>query len=373
MTDTIYHRLREILDSHPNGFPITSTGVEIKLLKKIFTPEEAEMATQMTFTAEMPEQIAARIGRDLNTVTTLLKKMVENGQLFLFKMGEMRAYSLMPWAVGVFEFQMGRMDEEFANLAHEFWNSEEARNLFSLKTAVMRTIPIEKTIKKDAVVAPSDSIRNMIDNAMSFAVGDCICRKEAILNGSGTCDKPMEVCLRFAPLENILEDILKELSPQNNFIGRIINRAEAHKILDEAEAAGLVHTVENYKDGIINVCNCCRCHCIPLQAIQKWGGYGASAKSQYLAEINSESCAGCFTCEDRCPVHAIAVEGDTAVIENSRCIGCGLCATTCPSESISLKARESIDRTYIPENMEDRAAQRGSERGMLEKYQQLKI
>jgi hypothetical protein len=41
LNDLIYERLAEALDRLPNGFPRTSSNVEIRLLKKIFSPEEA--------------------------------------------------------------------------------------------------------------------------------------------------------------------------------------------------------------------------------------------------------------------------------------------------------------------------------------------
>jgi len=39
----VYSRLRKYLDELPAGYPETPTGVEIRLLEKIFTPEEAEL------------------------------------------------------------------------------------------------------------------------------------------------------------------------------------------------------------------------------------------------------------------------------------------------------------------------------------------
>ena len=39
----VYQRLAKKLDELPNGFPATESGVELKILRKIFTQEEAEM------------------------------------------------------------------------------------------------------------------------------------------------------------------------------------------------------------------------------------------------------------------------------------------------------------------------------------------
>jgi hypothetical protein len=41
MVDRVYDKLREHLDSLPMGFPKTESGVEIRLLKKLFSEEAA--------------------------------------------------------------------------------------------------------------------------------------------------------------------------------------------------------------------------------------------------------------------------------------------------------------------------------------------
>ena len=43
----IYTRLREHLDELPGGFPATETGVEIRILKRLFSPPEAELADKL--------------------------------------------------------------------------------------------------------------------------------------------------------------------------------------------------------------------------------------------------------------------------------------------------------------------------------------
>jgi hypothetical protein len=58
MEDSPYKRLAERLDALPNGFPPTEDGIELQLLAKIFTPEEAALAAQLRVTQQTPEQIA---------------------------------------------------------------------------------------------------------------------------------------------------------------------------------------------------------------------------------------------------------------------------------------------------------------------------
>ena len=57
----VYKRLAKRLDGLPNGFPATETGVELRLLEKIFTSEEAEMAMKIQPMPETAEAMATRL------------------------------------------------------------------------------------------------------------------------------------------------------------------------------------------------------------------------------------------------------------------------------------------------------------------------
>ena len=41
MDETAYKLLAQRLDELPNGYPPTPDGIELRLLEKLFTPEEA--------------------------------------------------------------------------------------------------------------------------------------------------------------------------------------------------------------------------------------------------------------------------------------------------------------------------------------------
>ena len=43
MEEEPYLKLARVLDTLPNGFPATESGVELKLLKKVFTPDQADL------------------------------------------------------------------------------------------------------------------------------------------------------------------------------------------------------------------------------------------------------------------------------------------------------------------------------------------
>jgi hypothetical protein len=53
MSDSPYSKLQEFLDRFPLGFPRTDSGVEIRILRNLFTEEEARVAVLLS---PMPEE-----------------------------------------------------------------------------------------------------------------------------------------------------------------------------------------------------------------------------------------------------------------------------------------------------------------------------
>jgi heterodisulfide reductase subunit A len=56
-----------------------------------------------------------------------------------------------------------------------------------------------------------------------------------------------------------------------------------------------------------------------------------------LAQVNSEICTGCGTCEPNCPYGAIRINEDKlAEVLAAACKGCGCCGATCPEKAIAM-------------------------------------
>ncbi len=54
------------------------------------------------------------------------------------------------------------------------------------------------------------------------------------------------------------------------------------------------------------------------------------------AKVDTKECTGCESCVDACPLEAIEMQDDLAVIDEETCDECGTCVDTCPVEAISL-------------------------------------
>ena len=57
----VYRDLQKYLDRMPSGFTAVESGLDIKLLKHLFTPEEARVAVQLSMKPEPIGRIYKRV------------------------------------------------------------------------------------------------------------------------------------------------------------------------------------------------------------------------------------------------------------------------------------------------------------------------
>jgi len=355
MDDEIYDKLAKVLDTLPNGFPKTASGVEKKLLKKIFTPEEADLFCDLRLTLETAEEISIRTGRPLDGLEEKLTAMADHGQLFKIDFGDVTVFKMLPWIFGIYEFQLNRFDKELAEMTDEFFPAF-VKQFMKSTPQIMQTLPIEKEIPEYQEALPYEKLSTIIDGSQSFMVRECICKKEKQILGH-QCNNSLEICMGFAPVPNVFD---------NSEFGKPITKDEALALLTKAEEEGLVHLTSNFQNGRFYVCNCCGCCCGVLTSINKLGIPAAKVvNSHYYAVINAEKCTRCGICADeRCQVGAIEAQEDAYKITEEKCIGCGLCATTCPEEAISLVHKKAEVRAMPPIDEKEWFKQKGRQRGI---------
>jgi NAD-dependent dihydropyrimidine dehydrogenase PreA subunit len=331
MATKIYHRLQEQMDQYSTGFPASASGVELKILEKLFTEEDAEIYLDLSMLLETPDGFVERTGRPGAGMAEKLEDMAKRGLLFRHVKDGIKRYSVVPFVVGSYEFQLGRMDKELAELTNSYMEETFLAGMGN-NVVPLRTIPVGKSVTVVHKVAAYEDAKTIISGKDKIAVADCICRTQQGLLDKG-CDKPKEVCLLFGSHADYYVE---------NKMGRYIGQEEACAILDKCEEAGLVNQPAN----MVNpggMCNCCGDCCGVLRALNLQPNPGELVYNRYWAIVDPEACSGCEVCLDRCQMNAIKMDetemDETAKINSARCIGCGLCVTACPMEAIQLEEK----------------------------------
>lgn len=349
----IYDALADRLNAIPNGFPKTEDDTYLRVLRWIFSPEEAKIASKMKLNAESIKKISRRVKIPKEELEKKLVIMKQKGQIYSSNTKKGKKYGLLPFVIGIFEEQLHRIDKEFAELIQEYFDKTKGETIFSAKPALHKIIPINKTIKTDLRVYPFVQAEDMIKNAKSWAVRDCICRRHQELLGN-PCSYPLSVCISFSSEENAFED-------NNN--SKAITKEEALKKLHEAEEAGLIHSSMNIASGHNYICNCCTCCCGVFKGLSDYEQPNAFLHSDYILQSDEKLCIGCGICINRCQFDALSLV-DEKIHVNDQCVGCGVCVTECPEEAIYLVPREKAEVSKPPKNLVFWMIKRAIKRGI---------
>lgn len=351
-----YERLAKILDTIPNGFPAVPDGTHLRILEWIFTPDEAELASQLKLRGETLDELAERLHQPKDELEELLSVMISKGQInsWMSKSAGCRKYALLPFAVGIYEEQLNRMDAEFAQHIEDYFTTA-FRKVTSTEPVIFKIIPVNQSVKAELEIHPYEQAEYLLENAASWGVRECICKKQKALLGE-PCTYPTTVCLIFAKNAQHAFD--------HDELTKVITKDEALSILKDAEDAGLIHCSFNTKTSHNYICNCCTCCCGVIRGVNTLDKPREFIKTDFVMSVDSELCSGCGTCIDRCQFDALSIPDTVSVVDEQRCIGCGVCAITCPENALELIRKANPEKPEPPENTLDWMTQRAINRGV---------
>jgi ferredoxin len=347
-----YKLLAERLDALPNGYPPTDDGAELRVLAKLFTPEEARLTSKLRMTKETAREIADRTGEDYKEVRRILKALAKRRLIKAGKGKGALVYSIMPFVVGIYEMQYNTIDKELAELFEDYYQKAFIQAA-SIQPPFHRVLPVNETIRKDMEIAPYESAADIIAQSKAWGVVDCLCRQQKAFIGD-PCDHPLDVCMIMNKTPGAFDQ-----SPDI----RALTRDEAMETLQRAAEAGLVHSIANSKDDVWYVCNCCTCSCGLLRGISEFGIANVVANSSFVNYVDVETCVPCEFCVDACMFDAIVVD-EVAIVDENKCIGCGVCVIACPEGALTMVRRSEEEITEPPASEMDWLELRASERGL---------
>lgn len=352
--EKVYRKLAKHLDDMPGGFPATEDGVEIRILRRLFTPDEAGLTLQLTPIPEEPARVAKRLRLPKEETARRLEAMALKGLIYRVSSKD-SAPKYMAWqfVIGIWEYHVNALDKGLVRDMEEY-----IPRLLDIETwkkvPQLRTIPIGQSIPVEHAIMPYEVAEKLVRSHSRILVAPCICRRERRMVGEG-CSRPEESCLIFGGgVDYYLQ----------NGLGRMISQEETLRILTEADRAGLVLQPSNsQKAG--SICCCCGCCCGVLRTLKKHPRPADIVSSAFRVSVHPESCNGCGVCLERCQMEALRLDNCQVTVDLGRCIGCGLCVTTCLTRSLTLERKPSSEQAEVPETMRKTYIKLARSRGKL--------
>ncbi|MEN8123206.1 MAG: 4Fe-4S dicluster domain-containing protein [Bacteroidota bacterium] len=347
--EQVYIDLQRHLDTMPVGFPATKSGSEIRILKHIFIPVEAEIATCLTYKPESADVIfdrARHLVESIEKLRTLLDRIASKGGIESEIKGDEKLYCNAPLVVGMYEYQLGKLTPEFIKDFDEYTSDKKfGIDFLSTELPQMRTIPISKSIQTQNNVSTFDEVAELLKHAEApFAIFECICRqKKSLLGEPCKVTDRKETCFAVG---SVAQTVIQ------SDIGREITFDESMSILDQNQKQGLVLQPSNTEKAEF-ICSCCGCCCGMLSMHKNLPKPVDFWASNFYAVVDNDACDGCGNCEKRCQVGAATVSEETqqTSIDLNRCIGCGVCIPTCPQKAITLQKK--LEEVRPPQTKKD--------------------
>lgn len=361
-----YRELQKHLHKMPVGFPPTRSGVEIKLLKSIFTPEQAMVSTHLHYKHRTLDEIYETAREQVGSKEELkhiLDETVSNGGIFRRKRNGNEEYALLPFLLwGMYEHQLKRMNKQFLEDCGEYLMGDFGLEMATSTLPKMRVIPVEKSVEIEHKVSTYDELRHLIEQAGNhIAIQECFCRKVKDMD-KNPCDSTdrREVCMSMGDLADLYVE---------EGWARRIDQKEALEIARLNEEEGLVLMPGNEQEPNF-MCACCSDCCGMLGLMKNFPKPAEVVGSNFYAEVQAEKCKACGTCISRCPIDAVIGNGAPSRINLKRCIGCGLCVPTCPENAMLLlpKEKEVLPPRTHEDHLDYIYARRTSFAGKIRSY-----
>ena len=374
----VYERLADAMEALPAGFTRTPSRLEIKLLKLVFTPEEALVAGTLSRKPETAADIAERVGLPEDEVTVLLESMIprrmvradtlalETGVKGLGKVEakpgqrpkaeSVKRYRASPFLVGWYESflqESKSTTKEFAEIYEQYVIEGGGEKVFSPRPGSQGVIPYRGSLKPEWLKRePHNDIDAHFERHDRFLVIDCVCKKGQVALQGHSCDLPMKRCGFVG------------LPPATPLSENVLNREDASKLWNELDAMGTMiiegfygFTMGAEEPQFVGGCHCCGCCCAILNSARLDPNLEETVqRSNYRAVKDYEKCTNCGECARRCQVFAHTCDTSTdakPVYHREKCLGCGSCTMGCKYDALHLEPVSEEEWFHVPSSFDE--------------------
>ena len=372
ISEDVYEKLADALDALPAGFTRTPSKSEIKLIKMVFSPEEALVASTLSRKLETADEIAERIGLPVDKVSVLLEGMIprrmvkadtlalETGVKGLGKVEakpgqtkeeSVKKYRLFPFLVGWYESYLQEVkpeSAEFARIYEQYVIEGGGEKIFAPRPGPQGTIPYRGSLKPEWLKKePHNDIDAHFQRHDRFLVIDCVCKKEKVAAHGHSCEMPNKRCgfVGMPPVVPLSENV--------------ISRDEAIKLWNELDAMGTMmiqgfygFTMGAEEPQFVGGCHCCGCCCSILQGGRLGKLTETVERSNYRVVKDYDKCTNCGECIRRCQFFAHkwkrTTDGRVSIYNRDKCVGCGSCGMGCPSGALHLEPVPEEEWVQVP-------------------------
>lgn len=367
-----YVKMRALIHTFGQGSGNICDAFSFQGITTLLTEDQAQAYVDMPYGVRFSAMdFQSHSGRSLDECTQYCEDIARIGYLQRYETSEGPKYHHIGYFQGTEEYPF---DSVLWNEDHEWlpghMGVDHVEDFGSSGTPNFYTVPCGANVVREGESLPlHDDIGKFIRGKSKYAVAPCMCRYlwvrdhypeteqpdfEEYLNGdlseyvSPELGHRVETCLQCGDEAEYW--IYKGLA-------REITEEEAVGILDRAVEDGfMIHSLFHEDHGTI--C-CCHedAHCLIIDSYtaigeeeQNWSQKPAFQQiSHYMLEVDYDKCIKCGKCAERCPLHAISMEGeDGAPKVSSRCERCGQCAMMCQQGARKLSRRPEDMNLPLP-------------------------
>ena len=283
-------------------------SAEYQLLDYLLTDDELRLLSEMKLvTPYTAKALAKKTGMPVAQAREILEGMADKAYFMDVQIPKTggKLYMLVPFAPGMFEFQMvrpGFVEEnpEVARLfqRHAFESYADVAPANPMGVGIMRVIPVESALPADTKRLTMERLSTLIETTVggTFCIVPCQCRKVRRIMGEATGDLEDGMCV----YTGLLAD-----SMLRHGRGRKVTKEEVYEHLKRTEELGCIHQITTLESGItFAICNCQPSSCMAIGGAAYYGTPNMS-RSNFVSEIDQEKCVACGQCVEVCANNAL--------------------------------------------------------------------